>query len=539
MSTVPRAIRSRWAGGRQLPAAVAALALAVTSAGLLLGASPAVASDYTEATIELVKSAAQDGKPLAADASLAPGEAFDYLITVTNIGDGDARTIEITDNLPSSVEPDGDVTVKDGNTVLSTTPGSDPLIVVIDEMKPGAEVLVTIPVQVVDDAKECSSFSNQATVDYVSFGPGYYQDKDKFAESNTVDLSVDCDTEEAVDLSLAKLVNGKPSVTVVVGAQVTYTLTVDNAGPDDATGVVVEDAIPAGVTFVEQTGGDGTLSADGATWTVGDVPADDSASVTFTADVVATGTHTNVAEITEVDQPDTDSTPGNGCEGSTADEDDCAEATVIATEPAGSLAIVKANEPAGVVAFGTIVTYTLSVSVPETDADPQTGVIVTDTIPGYDDEQTSGTTTYQENSAICVGEPPVGGTCDVTTVLTGSTVTGLSWGLGAIAPGETRQVQFQVSLDKQDAVVPNSETVDFVNVAAVSSDTVPSTPSNEVTNTAVITEVSDEELVETGSGLPLVPLAAFGLLLIGLGALVVRHPALAPVAIYRGRHTSR
>ena len=60
------------------------------------------------------------------------------------------------------------------------------------------------------------------------------------------------------------------------------------------------------------------------------------------------GSHTNVAEVTDADQPDTDSTPGNGCEGAAADEDDCAEATVIANESGpGSLTLVKSNSPTG------------------------------------------------------------------------------------------------------------------------------------------------------------------------------------------------
>ena len=55
----------------------------------------------------------------------------------------------------------------------------------------------------------------------------------------------DCDTATipppgsgsgSIDLSLDKLVNGVTTTTVDVGATVTYSLTVSNAGPDDATG---------------------------------------------------------------------------------------------------------------------------------------------------------------------------------------------------------------------------------------------------------------------------------------------------------------
>ena len=75
-----------------------------------------------------------------------------------------------------------------------------------------------------------------------------------------------------------------------------------------------------------------------------------------------------------------------------------------------TLAIAKANDPTGVVAFGSTVVYTLTVSVPTTGGLPQTGVVVTDTIPGYDASQpTSGTATYVDGSAACVGTPPPAG----------------------------------------------------------------------------------------------------------------------------------
>lgn len=42
---------------------------------------------------------------------------------------------------------------------------------------------------------------------------------------------------------------------VSVGRKLTYTLTVENNGPDAATGVVVRDALPQGVTFVSASDG--------------------------------------------------------------------------------------------------------------------------------------------------------------------------------------------------------------------------------------------------------------------------------------------
>ncbi len=497
----------------------------------------------------------------------------------------------------------------------------------------------------------------------------------------------DCDTATistgSIDLSLGKLVNGQPTATVAVGETVTYSLTVKNAGPDDATGVVVEDAIPSAVTFIEQTGGQGSLSADGSTWKVGAVDAGESAQVTFTATVDQPGSHTNVAEITKADQPDTDSTPGNGCTGPGATEDDCAEATVIATLPSGSLGLVKSNDPSGtldnwvdgsgtprtiayaltvsagsgaaqenvvvtdtipagtalvdgtatcdagpadcasvsgsdiswsvgdlaagesatvrftvvltaptseqeaaggytirnsgvatsttdttpsnevknpvtlpqatpapltivksndpsdVVKFGDTITYTLTVSMPATGTANQTGVLVTDTLPGYDEgHPTSGTVTYVDGSASCVDAPPPGGTCVVTETLAGDTTTGLTWALGTMKPGDTRAVTFAVTADKQAAVVDGSETVDFINVAAVESNEQPTTPSNIVVNTAVLTEVSANELPHTGSSYPLGRIAMLGVALLALGATMIRKSTPRPVRV-TGKHAAR
>ena len=54
----------------------------------------------------------------------------------------------------------------------------------------------------------------------------------------------------AIDLSITKTDRPDP---VFVGARLTYTLTVRNAGPDTATNVRVADALPAATTFVSVT----------------------------------------------------------------------------------------------------------------------------------------------------------------------------------------------------------------------------------------------------------------------------------------------
>lgn len=56
--------------------------------------------------------------------------------------------------------------------------------------------------------------------------------------------------------------------TVALGGQITYTLSVYNAGPDEAVNVVLTDAIPANTTFVSASTDTGSVSFDGTTVTV-------------------------------------------------------------------------------------------------------------------------------------------------------------------------------------------------------------------------------------------------------------------------------
>ena len=53
------------------------------------------------------------------------------------------------------------------------------------------------------------------------------------------------------NLAISKAVDADP---VIESSTVTYTITVDNAGPDTAVNVVVTDTLPPGVTFVETFG---------------------------------------------------------------------------------------------------------------------------------------------------------------------------------------------------------------------------------------------------------------------------------------------
>ena len=102
----------------------------------------------------------------------------------------------------------------------------------------------------------------------------------------------------------------------------TFTVTVENQGPSDATGVAVRDNLPSGYTFVSSNG-----AYDNATgiWTIGDLANGASVSLEITASVNATGDYFNVAEVSEANEDDTDSTPDNDDGDQSEDDEDSAE----------------------------------------------------------------------------------------------------------------------------------------------------------------------------------------------------------------------
>ena len=132
------------------------------------------------------------------------------------------------------------------------------------------------------------------------------------------------------DLELTKTVL---PTTASPGSPVTFTISIfnnDTNGLIDATGVEVEDVIPAGFTLIS-----GTISNSGTynpvnftiTWSGLSIPLATTLNLTFDATVNASGPYLNTAEITASDQADSDSTVNNN--DGTEDDQDTASFTVI------------------------------------------------------------------------------------------------------------------------------------------------------------------------------------------------------------------
>jgi LPXTG-motif cell wall-anchored protein len=150
----------------------------------------------------------------------------------------------------------------------------------------------------------------------------------------------------------------------------------------------------------------------------------------------------------------------------------------------------------------------------------QNNVVVTDYIPGYDPARaSSGKTTYLAGSAACVG----GGTCTVTYSAADHKLT---WQLGDMAAGTSRQVTFKVTIDQVTGDPGETVAVDILNAGAVQSTQTPVKPSNVVRTP--VTEVFPVKqskppavLPHTGASLQPGVLAAGAVALLGLGLLLV------------------
>ncbi|NNF15146.1 MAG: DUF11 domain-containing protein, partial [Gammaproteobacteria bacterium] len=176
----------------------------------------------------------------------------------------------------------------------------------------------------------------------------------------------------AADISVDKVVD---NATPVVGTNVQYTITMANAGPGDGTDLVLEDRLPAGLTYVSSSdGGVYNPATRTVTWPTLPLLGSGTAVVrTLTATVNPTGPYLNVAELTAATNTDPDSTPGNNIPA----EDDQDDAPIV-PNPFADLSLTKVVDVANP-NVGDNVTFTVTL----TNDGPVngTGITVADNLP--------------------------------------------------------------------------------------------------------------------------------------------------------------
>jgi len=148
------------------------------------------------------------------------------------------------------------------------------------------------------------------------------------------------------DISLSQTAN---AATITNGSNIIFTLTVNNEGQNNVSGLVITDILPAGVTLVNAIPSVGTTSVSSniITWQVGSVPAPivSPITLTITATINSSGVFYNIAEITAMNETDIDSTPNNN----NLNEDDISTActSVPYKYCIGELIEIQASAPMG------------------------------------------------------------------------------------------------------------------------------------------------------------------------------------------------
>ena len=311
--------------------------------------------DQDDATITVPATVDLELTKTVDDPDAGVGDPVRYLVTLTNLGPDTATGVDVTDLVPAALT---DVVVTPSAGTTWTAP-----VWAVPSLAAGASTTLTIDA-VVDGTGTITNTAEVTAHDQVDRDstPGNGAAGEDDQDTATI-------TSREVDLSLTKTVSeARPQV----GDQVTYTITLENAGPDTGTAIAVTDVLPASVTFVGSLASQGTYDSTSGVWTVGDLGSGATATLDITVTVADSATSTNTAEVTAVDEFDPDSVPGND----DATEDDRDTATI--TPRVADLALAKTvDDPTPSV--GDTISYTVTLSNAGPDA--ATAVEVTDVVP--------------------------------------------------------------------------------------------------------------------------------------------------------------
>jgi uncharacterized repeat protein (TIGR01451 family) len=382
----------------------------------------------------------------SADLSITKGDSPDpvtagtdltYTITVRNDGPSDAQSVSLADILPAGLSG---ATYCTGAACDPATGSAWSSPLSLGTLPAGQSTTVKVRAQV-DPATAAGTITNTATVS------GSTTDPDTSNNSATATTTV----APSADLSITKS-DGITTVTAGDGVTHTFTITVTNNGPSDATSVELNDTWPAGYTrgaiTITPPGGSCADVGGGPSFgcALGTLAPGQSKVITvaYTVPAATIGSVTNTATVSG---SAADPTPGNNS---------ASDTNTVATS--ADLSITKGDSPDPVTA-GTDLTYTITVRN-DGPSDAQS-VSLADTLPAG-----------LSGARFCVDPGP----CDPDSPPGGSW-TG-SADLGTLAAGAAKNVRIRAQVDPATA----AGTV-LSNTATGSSATTDPNPANDTSTT--------------------------------------------------------
>ena len=375
--------------------------------------------------------------------STAPAGTIIYTLTYSNTGTQGASGVVITETLPANTTFNAASSTAGWT---ETSPGSGVYELAVG-IVPGATVgSVDFAVDGDGTLDNGDIISNTAMItDDGSNGV------DPDASNNTA--SDDTPVVSAVDLVLTKDDGG---ITTLPGGIVVYTLSYENAGTRDATGVFITETVPVGSVFDPGNSDVGWVETTPGVWvyTIGDVPSGDSGTVSFAvtvSDPVAAGID-GLQNTAVIEDDDLNGDESNDLNNTGTD--------VTPIDAAPDLFVTK-DDSRVMVDAGQSLVY--SIGYGNAGSQDATGVVLTETLP-------AGTSFDAANSDMGWVE-----------TVAGSGVYELA--VGDLAVGDSRTVDFAVLVDSPiDATIAQ-----IVNSVVISDDGTNGLDENESDNEAIDT----------------------------------------------------
>jgi large repetitive protein len=374
----------------------------------------------------------------AGPATVAAGGSASYAWTVSNDGPSDGTGVSVSDVLAAG-ETFESVTTPAGWSCTSPAVGANGTVTCSHAgvYPDGASDVFDLSVNV------GFGLADQTVLDAPSVS-GDETDPDLSNNTPSVSTAVG----PAADLSLTD----SPSPTSVVrDAQVTYTLVASNAGPDNATGVVVTDVLPSGLSFVSASSGC-VNSLGVVTCSLGSIADGFSQTATVVVRAEADGHQVDSASVS-ADQPDPDMS-NNSAGGA------------LTVGPAVDLNM--ADTGSATVAAGGSASYTWTVT--NDGPDDGTGVSVSDLLPA--------------GLSFVSAVPDQGNCSDVGQAI--------SCSLGSLADGSSATVTVVASASFASA---GQTLVDAVSVSGHEND--PNEANNDSSASTIVGPAADVSITDT------------------------------------------
>jgi uncharacterized repeat protein (TIGR01451 family) len=401
--------------------------------------------------------------------SVTAGNNITYTLSATNGGPSDAQGVTVTDMVPTgttfqSLAAPGTFTCNNlpgvgGTGTINCTDNT--------ALAAHASAVFTLVVKATSSDANGSTITNTASV--ASTTPG------STPGSNMSSSTVNTTVTAAGAVSVSKTAPQN----VTAGTNMTYSITVTNAGPSDATGVTVNDTLPASTTFVSETQSPAAPAlacnapAPGGTLTCGPATLTSGSSVVLSVVVHVLATAANGSNIGNTAMVTTTSTNTSTMTSSTANTTVTAVADVAVTKTGPANATAGSNA-----------TYTVTVTN-NGPSDAQ-GVTVTESVPAN--------ATLVSMTQVPTGGPPAftqtGPSTFTIATLAGPTTVG---GTGASA---TFQVVLHVNANAANGSANGSMVSDAASVSSTTLDN--NTLNNSFTLNTPVVATATLTLTKTG-----------------------------------------